>query len=87
MKVSALRSQEVKDLALSIIEMAIFIISTSLLFWFIHLYNNTITNKNDITNSFIISRDELQYLEEESASSLNRFYNGIGHIKKEIKQK
>jgi len=32
-------------------------------------------------------RDELQYLEEESASTLNRFYNTIGHIKKEIKQK
>ncbi|XP_066911022.1 exocyst complex component 5-like [Clytia hemisphaerica] len=30
--------------------------------------------------------DELQFLEEESASTLNRFYNSIGHIKKEIKQ-
>ncbi|XP_057316582.1 exocyst complex component 5-like [Hydractinia symbiolongicarpus] len=30
--------------------------------------------------------DELQYLEAESASTLNRFYNSIGHVKKEIKQ-
>ncbi|XP_065661360.1 exocyst complex component 5 isoform X2 [Hydra vulgaris] len=30
--------------------------------------------------------DELQYLEEESISTLNRFYNSIGHVKKEIRQ-
>ena len=32
-------------------------------------------------------RDELQYLEEESISTLNRFYSSIGHVKKEIRQK
>ena len=41
---------------------------------------------NELIFTFVF-RDEAQYLESESASTLNRYYNSIGHVKKELKQK